>query len=160
MMRDTKAALIWITDILKKHRIPFQIAGGLAASVYGGKRPLDDIDIDIPEDKFDVIKTDVVDFITFGPTNFKNEKWDVLLMTLNYKGQEIDLSGAYHTKIFNENTKSWYQLTEDLSQAVLKEVFGLQLPVMPCNKLLAYKKMLAREVDLIDIRELQIKSHD
>ena len=103
---------------------------------------------------------DVAAFITFGPKNFKNEKWDVLLMTLNYKGQEIDLSGAYHTKIFNENTQSWHQLTEDLSQAVLKEVFDLQLPVIPCDKLLAYKKMLARKVDLIDIRELKIKSHD
>jgi hypothetical protein len=160
MTRDTKAALIWITNILNKNNIPFQITGGLAARVYGAKRPLEDVDIDIPEDKFDLIKIEVANFITFGPKNFKSEKWDLLLMTLNYEGQEIDLSGAYHAKIFNESTGTWHKLTEDLSNVVIKEMFGLQLPVIPCNALLVYKKMLAREVDLIDIREIQDKKHE
>ena len=48
-MKNIKAALIWITNILKKHQIPFQISGGLAAIAYGASRSLADIDIDIPD---------------------------------------------------------------------------------------------------------------
>lgn len=49
--QNIKEALAWITNILKKYSIPFQITGGLAAILYGSKRPLEDIDIDIPEEK-------------------------------------------------------------------------------------------------------------
>src|SRR5690348_12670369 len=50
--KDTKSALHWIVNILKKLNINFQIAGGLAANIYGADRPLHDIDIDIPEEYF------------------------------------------------------------------------------------------------------------
>src|SRR5665811_259828 len=135
-MRNTKEALIWITDILKNHNIPFQITGGLAAKVYGATRTLADIDIDIPEDKFDPVKNEVLEFITYGPADFKSDKWDLLLMTLNYQGQEIDLSGAYKTKIFNQKSGTWENLFEDLSSAVIKEVYGIQLPVIPRHVLI------------------------
>lgn len=75
-MSNLKAALIWITDILKKHSVPFQITGGLAARAYGATRPIIDIDIDIPEDKFDIIKNEVSSFITYGPDQFKSKTWD------------------------------------------------------------------------------------
>lgn len=101
-MQRAKAALIWITDILKKHEISFQIAGGLAARVYGSTRPLEDIDIDMPEEAFDIIKNDVSDFIIYGPEQFKSDQWDLLLITLNYHSQLIDLGGAYRSRIFNE----------------------------------------------------------
>lgn len=156
-MKDTKAALIWITDILKKHQIPFQITGGLAAITYGASRPLEDIDIDIPDDKFNLLEGEVKNYIVYGPTRFKSEKWDLLLMTLNYQGQEIDLSGADQTNIFDEKTNKWIKLIEDLPNAPIKTVFELQLPVIPYDKLINYKKILSREVDLIDIQQLESK---
>lgn len=151
----TEKALIWITDILKKHNIPFQITGGFAARIYGTTRPLADIDIDIPEDEFDVVKPEVLNFITYGPANYKSDKFDLLLMTLNYHGQEIDLSGAYTTKVFNEKTGLWQTLIEDLSQVVMKPIWGLHLPVISKNTLIAYKKILSRPVDVVDINELE-----
>src|SRR5688572_2596281 len=112
-MKNTKKALIWIIDILKKYQIPFQITGGLAAMAYGATRPLEDIDIDIPDDQFDRIISDVQPYITYGPSRFKNDKWDLMLMTLNYEGQEIDLSGADSVSVFDEKTKKWIKLEED-----------------------------------------------
>ena len=154
-MQNIKVALVWITDILKKYHIPFQISGGLAARAYGATRPIEDIDIDIPEDKFDIIKNEVVRFITYGPDQFKSKTWDLLLMTLNYQGQIIDLSGAFHTKIFNRETGLWQVLSEDLSKAHPQNVLGLQLPVIPLNVLITYKKALSREVDIIDVEEIE-----
>lgn len=51
-MNKVKEALSWITNLLQKYNIPFQIAGGLAAQAYGSNRKLHDIDIDIPEIDF------------------------------------------------------------------------------------------------------------
>lgn len=79
--KNTKAAFHWIVNILKKFNTPFQIAGGLAAIVYGANRPLEDIDIDIPEEYFSLIKEEVKDFIIYGPAQFKDETWDLMLMT-------------------------------------------------------------------------------
>lgn len=154
-MNNPKAALIWITDILKKHRVPFQISGCLAAIAYGANRSLADIDIDIPENQFDHIIKDVKSYITFGPARFKNEKWDLMLMTLNYEGQEIDLSGINNTSIFNEKTKAWIKLSDDLTKASQQNIFDMYYPTIPLDDLMNYKKILAREVDLIDIVQIE-----
>ena len=155
---ETKTALIWITDILVKLRIPFQIAGGLAAIAYGSKRALHDIDIDIPEEAFKALANEVREFIDYGPSNFKDEKWDLMLMTLSYKGQLIDVSGAHDTKIFDGKSDRWQHLITDFSAAEIKDVLGLQLPVIAFDELIAYKKILARDVDLLDIAELTLES--
>ncbi|CAN5441117.1 hypothetical protein BH10PSE19_BH10PSE19_04410 [soil metagenome] len=104
---NQSSALRWITDILKSKHVPFQIAGGLAAIMYGAERELVDIDIDIPENAFPLILPEVSPYIIFGPTYFKTELWNIYLLTLNYQGQEIDLGGAYATKIFNTTLQTW-----------------------------------------------------
>lgn len=152
-MKDTKEALKWITDILQKHDIPFQITGGFAANIYGTKRELADIDIEIPAAAFDDVFAEVRDYIIYGPENYKDENWDLLLMTLKYKGQEVDICDS-NPKIFNKLTGEWDETSVDLSKAVLKEVFGIQIPVVPIEDLIKYKKKLGREVDLIDVKEM------
>lgn len=156
-MNNAKQALIWITDILKKNRVPFQITGGLAAIAYGASRSLEDIDIDIPDNQFENILNDVKPYIIFEPKRFKSDKWDLLLMTLNYQGQEIDLSGADSAHVYNELTNEWILLNEDLMNATYKNIFDLDLPVIPLKNLIYYKKILAREVDLIDIHQIETK---
>lgn len=154
-MRDTMKSLQWITEILYQLHIPFQIAGGLAAIAYGASRELNDIDIDIPEDKFPLLQEKVREFIIFGPERMRDENWDILLMTLNHNGQEIDLGGAHQTKIFDEQTRQWHLLITDFKQTVSMEIFGLQVPIISRENLLAYKKMLARDVDLVDIAQIE-----
>lgn len=157
-MSNTKEALVWITGILKQHQIPFQISGGLAAIAYGASRPLADIDIDIPDSKFDLLIDEVKPYITYGPERFKSDKWDLMLMTLNYRDQEIDLSGADSTYIFNEQMQQWIKLDEDFSKVNLKTIFDLSLPVIPIKNLINYKKILSREVDLIDLKQIENRS--
>ncbi len=154
-MNNAKKALVWITDILKKYQIPFQITGGLAAMAYGANRPLADIDIDIPDNQFDLIINDVKPYIIFGPERFKSNKWNLALMTLKYQGQDIDISGTDSAHIFNEQIKKWILLSEDLSISPFKKILDLDLPTIPLDKLIFYKKILAREVDLIDIQQIE-----
>jgi hypothetical protein len=149
-MRDTKAAFVWIVNILTTLNVPFQIVGGLAAKAYGVNRDLWDIDIDIPEDKFALVKPQVNDFVIFGPARIKEKPWDVVVMTLKYQGQAIDL-GSDRAKIFNQLTGEWHQLNTDFAQSVWMELYGLQVPVISRQDLIAYKKILGRAVDLADI---------
>jgi hypothetical protein len=66
---------------------------------------VNDLDIDVPEDKMEFLLPDIEQYIKFGPAVYKDEKWDSKLITLNYYDQEIDIGGAFDTKIFNEQKK-------------------------------------------------------
>lgn len=153
-MKQTKTALIWIINILQRHDIPFQITGGLAARAYGAVRELADIDIDIPEDKFELIIKEVEPYIVCGPDYFKDDCWNIYLLSLRYKDQDIDLGGAYHTSIYDQKNKTWIKLVTDFSAIEYKEIMGVKLPVIAREELIAYKKILARPVDLLDIQQM------
>jgi hypothetical protein len=153
-MKDIKPALIWVVEILKKYHIPFQITGGLAARIYGAVRELDDIDIEIPNEQFDKIKKEVQEFIIFGPAQYKSDRWFLLLMTLNYQNQVIDISGADDTRILNEKNKEWQKLHVDFAKVEMRTIFDIKVPVIPRDELIAYKKILSRDVDIIDIAQM------
>lgn len=141
----------WIVGILEEHKIPFQIAGGLAARIYGATRPINDVDIDIPEDRFEEILETVKPYIIYGPAQYKDERWDTKLMTLNFQGQEIDISGAYLLKICDARTGVWQHISTDLSKVNQKIVFGISVPVIPVKELVEYKSMLVGEHQKHDI---------
>lgn len=152
--RNTKEALGWVIKILKKHKVPFQITGGLAAKIYGSKRPLNDIDIDIPDKDFPKIIEDLEGFIVYGPKHYVDERWDCKLLTLNFKGQEIDISGANDTKICDARTGKWENVPIDFSTAILKEIYGITIPVVSPQDLIAYKNMLTGTHQKEDIKEV------
>ena len=156
-MRRTKEAFRWIVRILKRHKIPFEIAGGLAAETYGSKRPLADIDIDLNEKNYKKIMKEVKPYIKFGPGIFKDKHWNLELITLKYKGQYIDLAGIVHTKIFDSNKRKWVVLKSHLSRAHLKKVYGINVPIEDEKELISYKRELNRKVDKIDIKNLMKK---
>lgn len=147
-------ALQWIVNVLTQHAIPYQIAGGLAAQCYGATRSLHDIDIDIPEGCFAKLADKVKDFIVYGPARFQSDEWDLLLMTLNYQGVAIDLGGAYQTLIFDKQKQQWVNVKTNLDTAIKTNIAGISAKVVCRDDLLAYKKNLAREVDLIDVAQI------
>lgn len=154
-LKSPKSALKWIMAILRKKHIPFQIAGGLAAIAHGATRPLADIDIDISEEDFPQILDEISAYIIFGPARYKSKYWDLVLVTLNYKGQAIDISGAYTTKIFNKKRKKWQKIKTDFNKTEIKKVFGLTVPVIARDALINYKAILNRKVDQIDVQQIR-----
>jgi hypothetical protein len=157
MAKNTKAAFCWIVGILNNHKIPFLIDGGFAARLYGDARALADIDIDIPEDRFSELLPEVSGYVKFGPAQYEDEHWDLFLMTLSYEGQDIDLSGAGEAKIFDQNAKMWVKVNNDFSKASVKEVYGISVPVIPEIELIGEKEKLRRDVDLIDVAQMDRK---
>ncbi|MCR4327737.1 MAG: hypothetical protein NUV46_04105 [Nanoarchaeota archaeon] len=158
-MKKTKEAFEWIVPILRKNKIPFQITGGLAARIYGSNRTLADMDIDLPEKNIIKLEPILKDYIIYGPKMYCDNNFKLLLMTLNFGGQKIDLCGIENQKVFNKNTKKWEKEKINLSQATNKIAYGLKIPVIPLEDLINYKSKIRRRVDLIDIRNISSEVH-
>jgi hypothetical protein len=154
-IKDTENAFKWIINILQKHNIPFQIEGGFASQLYGVKRELADIDISIPEHRFEELITDIKEYIVYGPKQYLDNEWDIKLMTLTYKGQDIDISGAFEKKNFDKTNNSWVNTRSNFETSVYMDVYGLKVPVITKEDLIAYKKLILRDVDIIDIKALE-----
>jgi hypothetical protein len=154
-IRRSKDAFKWIVGILQKNNIPFQISGGLAAHIYGSQRPLADIDIEIPDKHFEDIILDVEKHVVYGPKRYVDKEWDILLMTMRYGNQDIDISGCETERLFDKKKKNWVKTNADLSKAVRKKVFGLAVPVIPKEDLIGYKSIIMRKVDIFDINSLK-----
>ena len=152
---NTEKAFNRILYVLNRKEIPFQISGGFAAKIYGSPRPLNDIDIEVPDDKIEYVVPDVRQYIVSGPGRYKDERWDLNLMTLNIRGQEIDISGGYGVKICDARTGVWTPCPVDFSDYELREVFGNYVPVIPKRKLIEYKKMLVGAHQRIDIEAVE-----
>lgn len=148
-------AFHWIIGILRERNIPFQITGGLAAKIYGSPRDLNDIDIEIPDERINELKSDVEQYIEYGPAHWLDERWDLQLLMLNYKGQLIDISGSDRICICDARTGVWKECPSDLSTAELHQIFGLNVPIVNREFLVMYKQMLKGEHQTIDIDAIQ-----
>lgn len=151
-MKKTKEALHRIVWLLRAHHIPFQITGGFAANIYWSKRPLADIDIDLPDKYIFDILPEVKKYVIYGPEHYHDGKFDMLLATLKYKWQEIDLGGCSDEQIYNKKHKHWENLQTNFKKITRKKVFGLMLPIIPKEELIKYKsKNLEHADDILAI---------
>jgi hypothetical protein len=157
MKKSTESAFKWIVGLLRENKIPFQLSGGFAARLYGANRPLYDIDIEVQDQYFDKLFPFVKDYVIYGPQRYKDSTFDVLLMTLKYDGQEIDISGCESDKLYNHDTKQWESCDTKINDVVEKKVYGLIVPVIKWQDLVEYKKKIRRPTDLEDVQAITKK---
>ncbi|WP_456294847.1 MazG-related protein [Vibrio sp. AK197] len=154
MSKRVKSALVWLKHILDSEHVEYQIVGGLAAAIHGGLREIADIDLYIHNNDAHKILPHVAQFISKPLTHYVGHGWDLDYFQLIYNDQKIEIGLSENSKIQSANDGSCHALEINFSQSNNIEYLGLRLHVMPIQQLVAYKKILAREVDLIDIREL------
>lgn len=152
---DIKTTLKWITNILNRLDIPYQIVGGLAAKCYGSTRPLHDIDFYVHGKEMSKLEEKLTKYIEFGPKQHQDENWDLIFMKLSYNGQQIEFGDADNTKYFDSQSQKWIKEEINFEESNLIEFEGIKLPVMPKQNLIEYKQRLNRQVDQIDIQEME-----
>jgi hypothetical protein len=157
MEPKTLKALRWIVGILDKHKIPYRIGGGFAAHVYGSNRPVNDIDISLSGKYFPVILPDVSEYITAGPQHYSNAKWDCDTLSLNYHGQEIDMTDIDTLRMSNKEKTEWVQTKEKYRKfdPIPTNVEGITVSLMHPQDLVAYKKELDGDHQLVDIEAVK-----
>ena len=154
-MKKTKEAFLWIISILVKHKVPYRISGGFAAKIYGSKRRLRDIDIEIPDKQFNKILPDIREYISEGPGRFIDDKMKTYGLVMEYKGQIIEFSGTDTEILFDFRKKKWVRSKIDISKISRKRVYGKMVNVIKKKDLLAYKTMIqSRPEDLRDINAI------
>ncbi len=159
-----KNALHWIVGILDKNKIPYRIGGGFAAHFYGSGRPINDIDISLSGEYFPIIVPEVSEYITAGPKHYSNEKWDCDTLSINYDGQQIDMTDINTLRMSNKEKTEWCQ-TKDKHRNfpnIIMNIEGIDVSLMDPRDLVAYKKHLDGDHQLIDIEAVEkyIKEKD
>ncbi|MDE1312663.1 MazG-related protein [Vibrio vulnificus] len=158
MSERVKVALNWLKGLLEAESIEYQIVGGLAATIHGGSREIADIDLYIKNSDANKILDRVGPYISKPLTHYSEYGWDLEYFQLVYRNQKIEIGLAQNTKIQSSLDGSWHQLEIDFSKSVVKSYQGIELQVIPANQLVDYKRILGREVDLIDIQQLASSS--
>jgi len=142
-----------VVNKLRENRILFQVSGGLAAIAYGAKQPLYDIDIDVHKKDISKIRRIFKTNIQDDYYHFQDENFDIWLITLNVHGIDVDISQVEDFFcIKGKNSK--VKIDTYLSKANEVVIEGIRVPVQSKEELIEYKKILSREVDLADIRQI------
>lgn len=154
-MDKTEAAFRWICKLLAERQIPFVVGGGFAVRLFGGTRPVYDIDLDIPEERFSELLPAVQPYVVSGPSRFKDKLFDVFLLTLDYQGQAIDITGAESIRVYDTIAQVWRDDPTDFEAVEVREAYGLTVKVQRLDLLVRYKRWIARATDLQDVDELE-----
>ncbi|CAH0537722.1 MazG-related protein [Vibrio marisflavi] len=156
MSEKVKIALEWLKEILDSEGTDYQIVGGLAATIHGGSRAIADIDLYIHNSNAQKVLFHVEQYITKPLTHYVEHGWDLEYFQLVYQDQKIEIGLSKNTKIQSYQDGSWYPLEIKFSESVKKDYQGIKVPVIPVHRLIEYKRILGREVDLVDIQELTL----
>jgi hypothetical protein len=153
-MTDAGSALAWVVDLLQRHHIPFQAVGGLAARAYGATRPLVDLDFYIPMERFSELIPEIAPHVVWGPEHYQDENWDITFVKLSYAGQPIEFGDSTDAYFFDRTAGGWMRQEIDFDRSERREVLGVRVPVIPRAELIAYKRQLGRNVDALDLAEI------
>jgi hypothetical protein len=157
MEEKTLNALRWIVSILDRHHVPYRIGGGFAAHMYGASRPINDIDISLPGAFFDVLLPEIQEYIASGLKHYSDEKWDCDTLSLNYDGQEIDITDIDTLRMSNKEKTEWLQTKDKYCKYpnVIKSIEGVNVSLIDPRDLIAYKEELDGDHQLIDIKAIK-----
>jgi hypothetical protein len=164
MDKKTLRALNWIVSILEAHKIPYRVGGGFAAHMYGSLRPVKDIDISLSGKYFRVIMPEVKEYITSELQHYSDEKWDCNTFSLDYEGQEIDITDLDTLRMSNKEETQWFQTKNFYKKFPNRvvDIGGISISLIDPRDLVAYKKELNGEHQLEDIKSIEyyIQKHE
>lgn len=153
----TLNALKWIVEILDRNNIPYRIGGGFAAHIYGSKRPTNDIDVSLSGKYFPVLLPELAGYITHECKHYSNTKWDCDGLTLNYEGQDIDITDVDTLRMSNKEKTDWYQTKDNFRKfdPIPTEIEGITVSLMDPRDLVAYKEHLDGDHQVVDVEAVK-----
>ncbi len=153
--KKQKNVLKVLAGVLRENNIPFQISGGLAAIIYGAKnRKLFDIDIDVSGKDLPKITLFFSDYIVRPLQKYKDDNFEINLMTLKINDVFIDITQAENIYFISKTGEKIYE-NIDLAHPAIIDFASMRLPVENKDNLIRYKRFLGRETDIKDVEEIE-----
>jgi hypothetical protein len=152
--REFAHALRWITEIMAGASARYQAVGGLAARAYGSRRPLVDLDFYMPAQDLARVLKELGPHRVWGPEPFRDDCWDLTFTRVEWQGVRIELADAEGARYYSRAQGRWVDQRIDFGRSTRRTVLGVEVPVMPKDRLIAYKRDLDRPVDRRDLEEI------
>lgn len=155
MSRDLRSALRDFAELLADLEVPWQAVGGLAVRAHGGTRPLADIDVYVPDADLARVAEALGPDLVRAPERHRDPHWDLTFLAAERHGWRVEVAGADSARFRDAGSGRWRPADIDFAESVARAVEGVSLPVMPRDRLVDYKRALDREIDRVDVRELE-----
>jgi hypothetical protein len=155
MTEIQRNVLSFIAQTLMSEDIEFQASGGLAAIAYGATRPLFDIDLEIYRKDAEKVRALFKDYITEDWNNDlegDDDAFDLWILKLEIRGVPIDINQVEDSRV--KSKEGEWIVQPATMEYEMRTVEGVELPVQSKASLIAYKKLIARDTDLIDIAQI------
>lgn len=156
------AALKYIMPLLKKYNFKWCISGGLACFLYGVKRPITAIDIDVETTKDDPqFKKFIEDVKAYTKLPFQlwvDKNYDNWVMDVVINGQLLSICTTQELKLFNKDSGKYELFYKNgIPQPIIINFEGLKIPLAPKESVLRMRQAIAykKGVHEKDIKALQ-----
>ena len=83
-----------------------------------------------------------------------DDEWRLTLATVRYRGQDIDFAGVDDAWVHDRRDALWVRHPVHLARAQRRSVDGHPVRMIPLADLVAYKRLIRRDVDLADLAAL------
>ncbi|MDP3987061.1 MAG: hypothetical protein Q8P81_02435 [Nanoarchaeota archaeon] len=166
MKSEEKAevALRYIMPLLKKYNFKWCISGSFACYLYGVKRPIGDIDIDVEADEKDKDFRSLVNDVKGYTTDFPFQLWidenyDNWVMNVVVSGQLLSICSTKNLKLFNKE-KGEYGLFYENGKIPTPRILSfrnIKIPISQPEYVIRMKEALAvkKQADKKDISEMK-----
>ena len=148
------AVLGWACGLLQECRIPFQVAGDVAAMAYGATRPVGSVELFIAAEHVPALLRAAREYVVDYPWRWRDDAWDRVALSLARDGVTIEVCVVDAARFREAATGEWRDAAVDPAASVIRTVWDVEAPVMPRAQLLDQKGRLDREIDRRDVRDI------
>jgi len=148
------AALRWVCGLLDASGIPFQLIGDVAAAAHGATRSIRSVELCVPAEHVPALLKAAKEHVVDYPWRRMDEAWDRAALSLSHDGTTIDVCIAEAARFKEAATGAWRNADLNTTASVILKVLEVAAPVMPRAQLLAQMRLLDRETDRRDIRDI------
>ncbi|RTL40603.1 MAG: hypothetical protein EKK48_15190 [Candidatus Melainabacteria bacterium] len=153
MLKKYLAILARIVERLESQNVPYQVTGGIAGNIHGSLWPPHDIDLEVGAADFGKVAELFADELKQPPHHLVDDEFDLWLMTLSIDGIDVDINQVEDAFAITKDGRRVPFLT-DLNRAERRRISGIEVMVQPLEDLIAYKCLIGREADVVDLSSL------
>jgi GNAT superfamily N-acetyltransferase len=148
-----ESAVRRLIGILDMAGAAYQVTGGFAGNLHGSRWPLYDLDVDVRREDLPRVADLLRPWTTVPLGLYVDEEFELQLLRGEIEGVGIDVSQV--EEAYARVGGRRVSLATTLANRQRATVLDMEVWVQPLAELIAYKELLGRSADLVDLRRLR-----